>query len=120
MVDANSLGTYEGKRWGGDCHITRDGTEIEARLDLANHSPTGFEWGYGGSGPAQSALAILADCLDHVAIMLHQDFKFELIAALGRPPSTGEEKDDWEMEEVDVLRWVVHKIVLGDAKLFEV
>ncbi len=31
------------------------------RLDLANHSPDGFSWGYGGSGPAQLALAILAD-----------------------------------------------------------
>jgi hypothetical protein len=33
---------------------------LELRLDLFNHSPTGFEWGYGGSGPAQLALAILA------------------------------------------------------------
>lgn len=30
-------------------------------LHVANHSPSGFEWGYGGSGPAQLALAILLD-----------------------------------------------------------
>src|SRR4051812_46644555 len=36
---------------------------LELRLDLVNHSPTGFGWGYGGSGPAQLALAILADYL---------------------------------------------------------
>src|SRR5262245_22144387 len=30
-------------------------------LELRNHSPTGFEWGYGGSGPAQLALALLVD-----------------------------------------------------------
>ena len=30
-------------------------------LDVRNHSPTGFAWGYEGSGPAQLALAILID-----------------------------------------------------------
>jgi hypothetical protein len=34
---------------------------LALRLELARHSPTGFEWGYGGSGPAQLSLAILAD-----------------------------------------------------------
>ena len=28
---------------------------------VVNHSPDGFEWGYGGSGPAQLALGILMD-----------------------------------------------------------
>jgi len=27
-------------------------------LKMRNHSPDGFNWGYGGSGPAQTALAI--------------------------------------------------------------
>jgi hypothetical protein len=36
---------------------------LELRLDPFNHSPTGLEWGYGGSGPAHLALAILADHL---------------------------------------------------------
>jgi hypothetical protein len=30
-----------------------------ASLALVNHSPDGFSWGYGGSGPAQLALAML-------------------------------------------------------------
>jgi hypothetical protein len=37
---------------------------LPPRCDLYNHSPTGFAWGYGGSGPAQLALAILADYLE--------------------------------------------------------
>lgn len=37
---------------------------LPTRLDLARHSPTGFEVGYAGSGPAQLALAILADALN--------------------------------------------------------
>jgi hypothetical protein len=34
---------------------------LPLRCDIVNHSPTGFSWGYAGSGPAQLALAILAD-----------------------------------------------------------
>jgi len=57
---------------------------LPPRLDLWNHSPTGLNWGYGGSGPAQCALAILADHLDdeQQAIRLHQQFKWAVIASL--------------------------------------
>lgn len=37
---------------------------LPPRTDLVNHSPTGFEWGYAGSGPAQLALALCVDALD--------------------------------------------------------
>jgi hypothetical protein len=49
-----------------------------------NHSPTGFSWGYEGSGPAQLALAILleAGLSDERAVALHQRFKREHIARL--------------------------------------
>ena len=55
---------------------------LPLRLDLFNHSPTGFSWGYGGSGPAQLAVALLADALgdDDRAIRLHQSFKFKVVA----------------------------------------
>ena len=36
---------------------------LNPRRELRNHSPTGFEWGYGGSGPAPLAPAILAEHL---------------------------------------------------------
>jgi hypothetical protein len=56
------------------------------RLDLSNHSPTGLEWGYGGSGPAQLSLAILADALDDDAraLKLHQKFKWKVIGRLSQ------------------------------------
>ncbi|HXR05085.1 MAG TPA: DUF6166 domain-containing protein [Verrucomicrobiae bacterium] len=54
---------YEGRREGYAVDATVNGVPLNPRLDLYNHSPTGFEWGYGGSGPAQLALAILADHL---------------------------------------------------------
>ena len=61
---------------------TRD---LPMRLNLHNHSPTGFEWGYGGSGPAQLALALLADALgdDELAQAHYQDFKRAVITGLG-------------------------------------
>lgn len=47
------------------------------------HSPTGFEWGYGGSGPADLALNILRLYTEKtVAEMLHQKFKWEFISRL--------------------------------------
>lgn len=69
------------------------------RLDLYNHSPTGLNWGYGGSGPAQLALALLADVLnnDELAVRLHQDFKFSVVANLG---------DSWTLDEAAILAHV--------------
>lgn len=56
---------------------------IPERQDLVNHSPTGFCWGYGGSGPAQAALAILADYFDdNYALKNYQRFKFGVISRL--------------------------------------
>ena len=76
--------TYEGRRQGYAVIVTVDGHPLNPRLDLWNHSPTGFEWGYGGSGPAQLALAILADhCKDDErALNFHQRFKWAVIAEL--------------------------------------
>jgi hypothetical protein len=75
---------YEGRRNGTAADVTVDGQPLNPRLDLWNHSSTGFEWGYPGSGPAQLALALLADCLgdDEVAVEWHQDFKDAVVAGL--------------------------------------
>jgi len=45
----------------------RKDTELDPRpsLQLRKHSPDGFEWSYGGSGPAQLALAILLHAAHH-------------------------------------------------------
>jgi hypothetical protein len=84
----------------GTCRICRNGRKLSLRLDLINHSPTGFEWGYGGSGPAQSALAILADYLhdDPRAIDLHQKFKREVIAML--------KHGDWSITDKFLQMWL--------------
>jgi hypothetical protein len=81
--------TYEGRRQGCAVIVTVDGRPLNPRLDLYNHSPTGFEWGYCGSGPAQLALAILADHLadDRQALDVYQRFKWAVIAELPRKRS---------------------------------
>ena len=75
---------YEGYRRGYAAIVTVDGRRLNPRHDLWNHSPTGFEWGYGGSGPAQLALAILADHChnDEQALNWYQRFKWAVISQL--------------------------------------
>lgn len=65
-----------------------------------NHSPDGFNWGYGGSGPAQLALAILMRfCKANEALRLHQMFKWDVIAKL---PANKE----WEIPDSRVISWL--------------
>jgi Family of unknown function (DUF6166) len=65
-----------------------------------NEPAHGFSWGYGGSGTAQLALALLADVVDaDRAVALHQGSKRQRIAPL--PQSI-----DWSMTASDVLAWV--------------
>ena len=57
--------TYTGLRRDGHVTITvgsGEGTNyyLPPRLDLFDYGATWFEWGYGGSGPSQTALAVLA------------------------------------------------------------
>lgn len=47
----------------GEGVVMADGRRLDPARSLRvwAHSPTGFAWGYGGSGPAQLALALLLD-----------------------------------------------------------
>ena len=91
--------TYKGRRERHIVEVTADGRPLDPRFDLWGHSPGGFEWGYGGSGPAQLALALLADHTgdDEEAIMLHQDFKHLVVARLPFRgwELTGSQMDPW-------------------------
>ena len=75
-----------------------NGVPLNPRNDLVNHSPTGFSWGYGGSGPAQLALAILADYYnDEFALDHYQKFKWKKIAGVQKGADwmiTGKEIED--------------------------
>lgn len=70
---------------------------LRPRLDIRSHSPTGFEWGYGGSGPAQLALALVADALGRrwTIPAIYQRVKELLIAGLPH--------DGWALTESEIL-----------------
>jgi hypothetical protein len=76
------------------------GCRLGLFLDEVNHSPTGFGWAYGGSGPAQLAYAILRDYLgDQVeAERLHQAFKRDIVQALPRGA--------WELDGEAIATWL--------------
>lgn len=84
-----------------------DGEEVTyslpERQDIRNHSPDGFSWGYGGSGPAQLALAILADYRDdEFAVRHYQDFKKSVISNISPDDPlriTSSQIDSWINEE---------------------
>lgn len=64
---------------------TPAGVTVNVPRQYVVHSPTGFEFGYGGSGPADLALNILGAFLPAPeAWRLHQDFKWQFIASTPR------------------------------------
>lgn len=77
-----------------------DVRKLNWRLDLANHSPTGLSWGYGGSGPHQCALAILADAVgDELAKLHYHEFCMAKIARFDK-------NKPWSMNLGEVQAWV--------------
>jgi hypothetical protein len=80
------VGKVQNSDW--DVFVIEGPRSVAKRLDPgykhANHSPDGFAWGYGGSGPAQTAFALLLDTTGNIdrALAAYQDFKWEVIAKL--------------------------------------
>lgn len=69
---------------------------------IRNHSPDGFEWGYGGSGPAQLALALLLEetSIDE-ACAYYQAFKWDIVARW--------DKDGWELPSEQVQSFLAEQ-----------
>jgi len=92
------VAVYRGRRTGQRCIVTVDAETLPRRYDLLSASPCGFEWGYGGSGPAQLAVAILAHAYgDEFATQHYQRFKDEVVTAL--PESR------WTLTTLDLEEW---------------
>jgi hypothetical protein len=100
------LKTYTGYRLPGDqgtadkaiVTVHQEGQPprpLDPRFDLRRQSD-GLNWGYGGSGPAQLALALAADVLGDgdAAQDVHQKLKRTLVAALP--------KDGWSLTETQL------------------
>lgn len=73
----------DGVRQNGKLNIFLNGELIDPRRSqgIVNHSPDGFNAGYLGSGPAQSALGILVEITDrNEALHYYQAFKSKFLS----------------------------------------
>jgi hypothetical protein len=97
-----------------------EGTLIERDLQhYPLHSPSGFGWGYGGSGPADLALAILIDYLGEkptksdlingrsLAWSLHQQFKHDFVAKF---------EPTWELAADRIAEWLKQPVIVAAAE----
>ena len=86
---------YVGGRSLAGAQVTVDGKPLDPRYDLKRLSPTGFEWTYEGNGPAQLALALLADHTgnDRRALALYDRFMRAVVAELD---------NSWELTSADI------------------
>jgi hypothetical protein len=111
--------TYRGTRRAGDAVVTvSDGDVVAPLIHIVKHSPDGFEWGYGSSGPAELARCLLIhvlgakqcaecggrgcfNCDDGVAgvpPVLYQDFKWDVIAKFP--------KEGWALNREEIVNWL--------------
>ena len=86
---------YSGSRTIDGIRVEVDGRPLDERSDLKRFSRAGFEWTYEGDGPAQLALALLADHLedDGKALALCGDFMRDVVANL---------ENDWELSAAEI------------------
>lgn len=120
---------YRG-RYDADAHaiveyVTVDGVETLPHIVI--HSPTGFSWGYGGSGPADLALSLLCHALGIAPIRSpfanayvdrygerferawaqHQQFKWEVVAQM--------KDDSWTLARDVVERYAALERANGNG-----
>jgi len=112
LKDITYHGSYDQSFGDSVVTIKRDGETktLDLRLDLGNHSPTGFAWGYGGSGPHQLSIAILSDFFgDECAKQYSHMFKWDVISRLEQTPK------QFDIHGYNIIDWAsVHQVPYGD------
>jgi len=74
---------------------------------IIRHSPTGMNWGYGGSGPADLAFSLLVAVIGRdEAEKYYQKFKWDFVAAW---------TDDWEISDTEIKNWYA---IIAKNKLY--
>jgi hypothetical protein len=83
--------------------VDKNGEELspDKSLEFVSHSPTGFAWGYHGSGPSQLAFAILLEESDEkVAQTFYQQFKQEILAPM-------EMELPFKLTSTEIQKWLL-------------
>lgn len=82
------------------CYPNGQSTPLTHRVQ---HSPTGMEWGYNGSGPADLARSILWELIgEEPETALYQKFKYNFIATA---PYVG-----FVLQEDEIEMWIENEI----------
>ena len=103
--------TYTGIRLPNQCivKVSEEDSEyhLDWRLDIQDRSPTGIEWGYGGSGPSQLAIALIADATgdDSLAEEPHITFWFKWNVVSTLPRMTGK-MVEWELTQKEIKDYI--------------
>ena len=91
-----------GSRRAGETHVwlSDESGRAEALPHHVRHSPSGFEWNYGGSGPADLARSILIALTGNSAFAdsCYQEFKRDVVAGL--------DLEGWTLSVDRVHAWV--------------
>lgn len=94
--------TIRGKRIDNDTlvQVCEDSVVQRPLPHIVRHSPTGFEWGYGGSGPADLALSILGEVEGslEIADCFYMLFKADVVARLPHR--------EWELSFEQIREWL--------------
>jgi hypothetical protein len=99
---------YIGIRTAQGAHVWVEEDGVRSPLKhLVFLSPTGMEWGYGGSGPADLAMSLIADAAPEYAYEgqrpavdpgIYMGFKRDIVIFLPR--------DGWRISAQDIRRWI--------------
>lgn len=102
IVDYDKIYKADRKRYGTMVVVVEPGSKNTSQRNLPHitrHSPDGFEWGYGGSGPSDLALSILVDAVGSVQAEEHyQGFKWAFIA--------NQSREGFEIKLSEILEFV--------------
>lgn len=99
--DPEEVGYFGSRDRDGKILVTRHQVGKTARelTFIGRHSPDGFNWGYGGSGPAELALSLLTDALGkEIAERHYQNFKWDVIAKW--------DQDSWHITKTFIQQWL--------------
>ena len=96
------MSVFKGIRTKNGAFVTYDGFPLDLRLDIKEHSPMGFEWGYNGSGAKQLALSMLTKLTsDELTIKYYDEFCKIFIETIY--------KDEWEIKSRIIQEWLIDK-----------